>query len=775
MVSPLPFPPRPPMTLGGPGVPFPPPGPLPGGPGMPPMALSGPPPGLPMGPAAAFGPPPPPPNGSPLGIAARMGPGGPPGLPGMGMPGMGIGPMPSPLMMLLANPEALQAILAAKGLPREREKWQTPPKPTEGEMLAKARDDQTKMTDINNRFADNLRRIGLESVGVYDDYDIDAEETWRSTAIADQDQLIAAMVGTYEVGFESPRRHPRDDDESQGKEDFLLYLEEEHTRAHARAGFGDLGIERTKMVTRYGRLVTRNLCNFSGRKGTAPFRMRLMDPATLYPTFSGDRGLVKVTATYWQRVADVIGDHDDDKGKTKSQIAQLVIGSENGRGGAYKETDFVEVIEYWDCKWMALFVAGKCVKGPLAHDYGEPPFVYTIAPFGNPAGTRTPMIASASSLGVDEIVTTEAEDFNRRGLSYFHTQFWTHGQKEAILGRAATMFKRWGNEPVVVAQDDMVYGQAPKISWAEGARSLIRREHEELINQIVPPIPATFGPLMQSLAEDATRGGLPPQEFGLTPSAQQSGYSIAGLSERGQNKYRPVIRCIEQHLASCGEQRLRFFRDWGHLLGEKGSKGLLAIPRRNVVGLQDEQDWTITPVMIDRTGWDIRCRLIDQPNVTELGNLANALGLLRKQGAVSRADIIGLSGLPGSSNPAQKMREIDVEMLKESPEYKLGALLKYVWQEEGNPALANFIMAQIAKQQQQQQGPPGGMGGPPGPGGGPGGPPPGGPAGMPGLSLPGMGQPPGTLGGRPPMGGPPPGPPGMPRPPMAPSGLGFEP
>lgn len=749
----------PPMAPGG----FLPPmgGPPPGLPPMPPMG-GPPPPGLPgMGAGAALGPMPPPP---PLGM------GGPPSF---GMPGMGVGPQPSPLMMILADPEALKALLGPKELPRDRDPWQEPPKPTTGQMLTKASEDRTKLTDINVRFADNIKRIGLKSVGVFEDYDPDAEETFRSTAIADQDQLIAAMVGTIEPTYESPKRHPRDADESQAKEDFLAYLEEDHRRQHARAGFGDLGIERVKTVTRYGRVVTRNLCNFSGRKGVCPIRMRMMDPATVYPTYAGDRGLVVVTATYQQRVGDVIGDHDDDDGKTKGQIEQKILGGQDDNGriaSKYQLTDYVEVIEYWDCKWLAVFVAGRLVKGPVAHNYGEPPFVYTIAPFGEPGYTKTPLAVRDTTLGTNSIVTSEAEDFADRGLSYFHTQFWTHSQKEAMLGRAATMFKRWGNEPLEVAQDDFVYGQAPEISQAEGARVLTRRDHEEVKPLPVQPIPATFGPLMGSIAEDASRGGLPPQEFGLTPSAQQSGYSIAGLSERGQNKYRPVIRCVESHLAMCGEQRLRFYRDWGHLLGEQGRKGRLAIPRLTTYLPSQEPVWDVTPEMIDRTGWQVKVTLTDPPDITQLGAMAQAFGMIRKEGAMSRADMIALLGLRGSTNPEQKKREIDVEMLKESPEYKLGALLRYVWKEEEDPAFADFIVSQIAKSQMKEQaqmqtggpvagGP--GMGPPPGPPGG------GGPQPQ-GQSLPAMGHPPGSMGGRPPMGG---GPPGG----LMPSGPGLEP
>jgi hypothetical protein len=696
-------------------------------------------------------------------MGAMMPPGMPPpgvpnemmgGPPGMGMPGMGVGPPPSPLMMILSDPDLLAELLGPQELPRYREKWQEPKKPTDGEMRSKISEDQNRLSDLNRRFEDNLSRIGMESVGVFEDHDQDTETIFRSSAIADQDQLIAAMVGTVDPIWTSPRRRPKDRDESQAKEDFLFYLHEQHRRMHSRAFGADLQIESVKTVTRYGRLVTRNMCNFSGRPGASPLKMTMIDPATVYPTFQGERGLVAITASYQTTISNLIGDHDD----AEDAIKKKLIAPARASARSYKLEDWITVDEYWDCKWMAIFAAGELVKGPVAHDYGEPPFVYTVAPFGDPAYTKTPTRFRDSSLGLGSVSVSESADFARRGLSYFHTQFWTHAQKEAMLGRAATMFKRWGNEPLVVAQDDFVYGQAPDITQADGGRTLIRREHEELGPMPVSPIPATFGPLMGAIAEDAARGGLPPQEYGITPSAQQSGFSIAGLSERGQNKYRPVIRCIETHLAMCGEQRLRMYRDFGHLIGEDGAKGSLEVPRLNAFSPSQEPDWTVTPRMIDKSGWQVSVTLMDTPDDATLGTRANALKLIQSMGAITREDIIKLLALPGSQNPQQTKREVDIEMLKDMPEHKLGELLRYLWKEENDPEFADFVMAQRAKAQQKEAQAMMGAGGPMGPqrppmGGPPGGG--GGPARVPGQSLPGLGQPPGTQGGRPPMGGPP--------------------
>lgn len=739
----------PPMPMGGPPMSGAPPM---GGPpmGAPPMMPPGPPPGLPMG-----GPPP------GMGMGAAMPPMPPPGTPGMGgppgmgMPGMGVGPPPDPLMMILADPALLKDLLGPKKIEKYREKWQEPTKPTDGYMRSKIAADQTRLTDLNTRFADNLSRIGMESVGVFDDYDEDAETTFRSSAIADQDQLIAAMVGTIDPQWRSPRRRPKDADESQAKEDFLDYLYEQHKRQHQRQWGTDLGIERVKTVTRYGRLATRSVCNFSGRPGAPPLKMFAVDPAVVYPTFHGERGLVEVTLSYQARVADVVGDHDDEDNTLSKALLKGHAKNAADHDGRYDWDDWVTVDEYHDCKWSALYVAGKLVKGPVAHEYGEPPFVYTIAPFGDPAYTRTPNRMRDASLGTGSVSVSESADVARRGLSYFHTQFWTHAQREAMLGRAATMFKRWGNEPLMIGQDDTVYGQAPEISQAEGARSLYRSEHEQPGPMPTAPLPATFGPLMQAVAEDAARGGLPPQEYGITPSAQQSGFSIAGLSERGQNKYRPVVRTVEMHLEACGEQWLRMYMENGDLIGEQGKKGYLHVPRVSAYSPIQDPDWKVTPQMIAEAGWQVEVTLRDTPAAAELGTLANALGLIQKMGAITRTDIISLLGLPGSKDPQQTKREIDIEALKDMPEYKLADLLRYIWREENDPALADFVMAQWIKGKQkdaqQMLGPGPGMGPP---GGGPS------PVQVQGQSLPGMGMPPGTQGGRPPQ-GPPPG--GMPQ------------
>lgn len=741
----------------------------PGGPGMPPPGMIGPPMGAggpppPMGPPMAPPPPMGPPPGMPMGgpppgmMGAMPGamPGGlqsgpPPGVAGP-MPGAPPpNPMdmmgPNPILMLLQDPTFLEKLLPPMPLPRYREKWQEPPKPTEGEMLDRARQDQTMLTTINRRFQDDLARIRMEAAGVFDDFDPDAEIPFKSSALADEDQLIAALVGTIPPAYETKKLKPLDEDENQIKEDFLWYLHGQHRRQHARSGWGDLDIEMTKTITRYGRIITCSLCDFNAPKGGSPFKMRVIDPSICYPTFMGPRGLVRVTLIYQSSISDLIGNHDQD-GEIEKQVLQGSM--TNDKGSAYQLNDIVEVIEYWDCKYMGVFVAGKLVKGPVAHDYGEPPFVYTIAPYGDPGYTRTPLTYDENT-GYDSGSISGQEDFARRGLSHFHTRFDTHAQREAIFGRLMTALAMWKDDPLYIQRDQVATGlDTPQISRARGARNIIP-EGFHLLPPPDAPVPPTLGPLLQASNDDVSRSGLSPAEYGLTPSAQQSGYAIAGLSENGKNKLAPVILTKSQHHALVAEQRLRFFRDWGHLLGDHGAKGSVIFPKALPESAPDDTPyWELTPAMIDRTGIEVDCTLIDTPDVGTLAAMAQALGALGQQGVITRRDKIKLVALPGSRNPQQTMRDVDIEQLKEMPEYKLGQLLKYVYEQEDDPGLANFIAAQIAKgkakEAAQAMGPPGGGGMP----------------GANGLSGPLMGHPPGQEGGRPPgppTGAPPP-PPG---------------
>lgn len=765
-----------------------------GQPPMPPSVPQGTPQGIPQGPPQQVQMPPQPPPGPPSSWSQAGPPGAPPpGQPGpqgqpplgagpQGQPGMnGAPPQPpgspapgsplqmgsdewmamsgNPLMMIQDDQE--QNPTTTEPLPLYRERWQDPPKPDDSLMQSLISDDRNELVTLNYRFRDNIQRITSKKFGVFADFDEDVEETWPDPALRIEEDVIQALVGTIPPAFESPRLRPFDDDEAQAKEDFLSYLHDQHRRQHARNAWADLDMEMTKSIVRYGRVITSSFCNFNGAKGASPFRMRLVDPGMFWGTTRGGDGLVRATLVYQATVSDVIGWHDDDQGTIQKQLVAI---KNDDSGELYRLNDLIEVMEYWDCRWMGVYAAGMLVKGPLEHRYGEPPFVITTAPWGTPGFTRT-LEASDRYYGHGSgSISGNQMDTAEHGLSYFHTRFETHARHEALMGRLLTRGAMWGNEALWIQRQSQAAGlDVPETSRASGAVNVLP-EGFELIKSPDADIPPVLPPILQAINETNAKAGLGPQDYGLAPAGaggQTSGYAIAGLSEAGKQKLAPITRTKEMHHAMVGEQRLRFYRDWGHLLGEHGTKGSLTFPKAMPgSNPKDDSCWVLTPEMIDRTGWQVNCHLIETPDPQTLGTMANAFTILKQSGGVSREDIIRLSALPGSRNPRQKMREIDIESLKEMPEYKLADLLKWVVEESGDPMMADFIMAQISRGQQklmmsQMQPPGGGPGGPPqGPGGpGPSAPLPSGPAHPPPSTMTKMqGQAP-TPGGMPGQGG----------------------
>lgn len=705
---------------------------------LPPM----PPPGL----APALGPMP-----APMPMIPPMPP-GPVPMPMIG--GMG---MPDPATLLLMQELDRMEQENQRDAKREarRKPWQKPKKPDEQTMLTLIRQDQTAYADLVDRFREHIAFLDAENprVGVPEGFDADIERYWVSSMLRDEENLVTANIGETDVTYLANARTSADRDEAVMKEDFLYYLRAEAIRQFADAGMGSRPIAEAKNAFRYGRVVARNTLNLDAMgPDECAFHMHLLDPATCFPHFEGARGMTRMTRVYRQTVGECLGDHDDAKGSAEKKLLQ------DKRSEATKNLERdteIEVCEFWDCKHYAVFAAGILIKGPVAHDYGEPPFVYRIVETGDPSNAITPTTGKKGRINTS--VQSRREDLRKKGQSAIAGRILTHTQREIMLGRLYTEFMEERNPALIIKQGLM--GQSdgpPEIVVGEGGRSYIQAD-DDVTRPPKQPIPATFGPLAAASAEDNARSSLPPAAYGVNPQANTSGYAIEGLNESGKDKMAPIIACLEAFHAGCAEQLLRFYRDWGHLLGEDGARGTLYVPRQQP-GNDEPPVFTLTPDVIERTG--TRCDAeLSELRLQTMNQVLNMLGMARSQGLITRYDAIRFAKLPGHRDPFRTTKEIDLETLKEMPEYKMKELLKYVFEVEQDPEASNFILKQLMQTASPGGG---GQGGPP-----PGTPPPGAPppvqgASTAGLSLPGLGQPPGPGSGPPGALGPRPGgPPGM--------------
>jgi hypothetical protein len=765
------------------------PAPLPG--------LGAPPPPVPLNPLAGGPPgmPPPPLPLNPLAMGG-LGPGGPmlppgpppmppPGIgaPPMGMPpglGMGMPPPPPPqpppqpapeLIMPAPDPLATLLTIISEMTGKEERKpqyapWYEPknyPSPSEAEALDKIRRDEDEHAGLIARFGDDAARIRNERIGGFRDFDPKLEEQWRDSQFLDEDQLIAAIVGSYIPNFEMSMVRPRWDDDAELVEDYLWLLYQEASRQHQLAGYTNYAMDIAKSVTRYGRVVARNLLNPESDLDCPPFTFALLDPATVFPTFEGPRGLGVVTRVYHQTVARLVGDHPECASAVERELR---TGKE-----AKELTDPVKVQEYWDRRWYLLFGDDKLIKRG-EHKLGEPPYVYTIAAYGDPSHVGDPVRQTTTGPAGQQWNSRQA-DLTRTGQSHYASRFAPVAVQQAMFGRLLTRLKAWGNDPLLVYQDEVARSRGmPEITSAEGGRSQIWKEHEEVREFPITPNPAQLAPLMTASSENTARSGLPPSMYGLVPYSQQSGFSLDQLSDAGRDKLFPVTACAATFFQHSAEQQLRFLRDFGEDLGEEGHRGYFAVPRRSQISGQSKDDqWAeLTPDILDKGKVGTRVKVeLQTTDMRSLGPLANALSIAQKNGWTTRRDAISLLPLPGRRNPERTMKEIDIEQLREAPEVKMGKLLDWVTKEFADDQLMQqFIMNQIqrnaAKAQRESGFPP------------PGGPGPNAPPRPQGLSLPGLGQPPGQSGGAPPGPQAPPMPAGAGMmPPGMPSGPGLEP
>jgi hypothetical protein len=636
--------------------------------------------------------------------------------------------------------------------------WYDPgdyPRPDESGTLTKIRQDETDYAGLIQRFGDDASRIRNEAIGGFRDFDPKLEEQWRDSAFLDEDQLIAGIVGSNIPNFEMELVRPRYDNAAELVEDYLWFLYLEAARQHQRAGYTNYAMDVAKSITRYGRVCARTLLNPESELDCPPFTFNLLDPATVFPTFEGSRGLATVSRVYYQSVARLQGDHPECGPAIERELRQ-------GRT-ARELTDAVKVSEYWDRRWYALFADSVLLKIG-EHKLGEPPFVYTIAAYGDPSFTADPTRLGTSSLNGTQLNSRQT-DLARTGQSHYGSRFAVQAQRQAILGRLLTRLKAWGNDPLLVYQDEVARTRGmPEISSAEGGRSQIWKEHEEVREFPLAPNPPQMGALMTASSEDVARSSLPASMYGLTPYSQQSGFSLDQLSDAGKDKIAPVLGCATTFFQFAAEQQLRFLRDFGESLGEEGRRGYFAVPRRAEGSSESGDDkWAeLTPDLLDKDKVGSRVKVdLQAIDMRALGPLANALSIAQKNGWTTRRDAISLLPLPGRRNPERTMKEIDIEQMREAPEVKLGTLLTWVSTEfKDDPLLMSFIMTQMqqnaAKKQQETGVPATPGGGPPGP-----------PRPM-GLSLPGMLQPPGAGAGRPPG-------PGGPMGPQAPQGAGMMP
>lgn len=533
--------------------------------------------------------PPPDPNDPQLGGPMPMpGPPG-PGMPGMPMPGMPGDPMADPMMdpmagaipgppaqnigmdgpsdptavapppppMPMEEPDDLKPIYPFHLTDRVTKELKKPRKPSQAFVDAAILDDQSRYQGLIERFREDLRTYRMHDRTVFDDLAIDDMEMFVSAEPAIQTHKVCNMISAIDHVIQFyPGSQPMELS-AQRLENAAYHILDRANIAHRLAGNNDMKWDLLYSSMVFGRMVTRVLPD-----PTDPDMLvdiQVYDPATVFPTFGGKKGLVRVSSIYMASLDKIIQLYGDDD-KVNKKLIKKYTNEEDKLNLGFTG----EVREYWDEWYRYVEFDGEEVLKLTEHSIGRVPWVYTVGAgqMGSanmPGGGGTTAIELSTmtplqSLGADM-------DLTQKGLSFFHHIRPALRQQAAILGITMTRVKQDLNPPVAKVSP---YPKSKNVSMKTGDTNWLL-PGEEIVPLLARGNPVDTGALLSTLDGQIQKGGLPNQLFGAMDGSNISGFAMESMVTAAKDRVQPLITDLEFHLEEILDLCFYHFRNMGHI------------------------------------------------------------------------------------------------------------------------------------------------------------------------------------------------------------------
>jgi hypothetical protein len=545
-------------------------------------------------------------------------------------------------------------------------KWyRKPPKPELADVLARAEEERAAHQPRVDQGHKMLRRINPDEdntmAGVFTRLHkkaISGEvERIALPGLRDETDAAVGFVAQMDWVPEALYRSSLDRDKAAAKEDLCAYLAECAQRQYSRSGGTSL-----KAAKAFNLWVHGCVAEFNGLdvdNDECGLRMRLIDPSTIYPVWEGERGLLCVYLKYQQTAADFIGTH----GAIDDFDEEAVRRSASTSGESYDPNYVGTVVEYWD-RAHALIAWEDAEVASVEHDYAEVPFTITPGNFGQPINVIAPD-PLRSAYGASW-TSDRAQDLMRVYQPFLARRVAMHQFNEAVTGVLATKVRRSLNPARTLKSGVLTYEEeSPKFSDDEGTTTKIREGDEAEVNEysvsMDPGVASALFAVLQKAEATSTPSSL---IAGQAPMSQGSGTALNVLRAGGYERWTLFVLALEQHETMATEQRLRFIRDYGELLGMDGT---LYVPRRGRPNTRTGQSAAheVTSDLLKDTG--IRVQVTFRRfNPSELTSLAQGVGMMRSLNMMPRRDGIEIVGY--TADPDRAIEEIDREMLNEVPE-----------------------------------------------------------------------------------------------------------
>lgn len=505
-----------------------------------------------------------------------------------------------------------------------------PKKPTKEQMTGAANQDEGAYRDYRERVRTVREWLMMQRRGRFKYENAkQRKEEYRSPQLHNEWQMRAQIIGSAECDITMPVVHPQVRKEAQQVEDFCYWAWDRVREQHADMLNGPIEIDEAKYADSTGIIVYR--CDMFPMEPRFPWIVELLDPTTVFPVPGGPQGLLRVTRKYHTALGRAIDSFD-----LKGNLARKLLGKPNTQGELPLLTDDVEVIEYDDRWWRAVFVGGEQAY-MIEHKYGYVPYVIQVNGYGLPLGS----VGVQGQSGINGSNSSDVVNWQHWASGSLDKQIVAHGQMEALINEDFTTVRRMGNPAWFRKYALQAANQKNRAVELEDGAVNPHLDAEEFNPIAIGPPPQYLQPVMADLQKAEATGMLPPVSYGLAGGSNVSGNALSGLDEAGRDKLFATIRTCELARQRLFRMMLRQMADWGDILGEEGKRGRIVVPygphRRDTNAVAFE----LTSDTVKATGVEIQVKLRDDPLDTLLPRV-NAANLAIQAGIMSRRSGIDL-------------------------------------------------------------------------------------------------------------------------------------
>lgn len=501
-------------------------------------------------------------------------------------------------------------------------------------------------------------------------------ERFRFPLIARATTELASFMEATTIQLTSPALGIPNQNEASTKDDALFAFIDHASKAHFRAGYGNL-----RKTVAYDYL-NHGMNAFFIRPNPANeitgVDFRAVDPKVVYPMFS-PRGVERVYSIYHAGPDEMEANFGDGPGGSATRRIRDIA---RDKGDTEDYDACHEVIEYWDREWGFVWWRDELIR-KWRHKYWLCPWI-----IGRPAW-RT---SRQTSLGMNSDNGLPGGMLNQQGreaggtseqrdLARVYEPFFTSALP---LNEILEMIGSHLLTGVRDARDPALYWRKSQMSAADGPPEInayghgVTEDEEGSALDLLPtaPIADHLDPLLTLLTQQMQMIFPPSFIQGQQIGSGASGQAINVLNDSGYAKWTSAPSYEERLWGEVGERFLTIHHEWGDMLGKEGNRGFTPVPSRTPNAYGELPSHDLTRELLDRSGCQTRCR-INRFSLKGMTDAAATAQILHTtMGLMDDVSAIELLGF--SENPQRTVEMRRFQDLMKSPDYIKTAMLPWM-------------------------------------------------------------------------------------------------